>query len=794
MAIVNDNRLEISKLDFDGIKASLKTFLQSQTEFTDYDFDGSGMSVLLDVLSYNTHYMSYYLNMVGNEMFLDSATNRYSVVSLAKQMGYVPKSTVAAQALVGFTANVTGGAATATIPAWTKFSVVSDRTKYIFQPVTDIAVATSGGVATFSSAALKEGTYLKNTWVYNDDGKDQKFVIPNKGVDTSTLKVSVKASKSASETDTYLLYTELEKLDSTSKVYFTQEVEDGLYEIYFGDGVYGAKPLSENIITVEYLVSSGAGGNYAGRDVLQRFKLEDSLSDSGGGTPTITGQITTNSYATGGSSPESIESIKHNAPRNYSAQERLVTESDYKNIVLTKYSNAKAVKVWSGDPIRKLSDGETEENGVVYISIVPQVATSFGGLDEYAKNYVTNVLLDPYRILGIRNKIIDPNFTKLKIRSDVYINSSLGYGSDNDTVKRAVIESIKDYSDTNLGTFDVSFRYSKLLYAIDQADKSILSNDTHVSYAAQTSLATDKQSWHGGWGYERSASNQHKGDQYNYTHLKAFSWDVKVVKGSIFSDWFYVHVDAMHPDATQSYSFKFGLHDETEWSWDRDIRKYNWDDPHFPTAVGVSEYVSLIKVRFVDDKRRSSAYREKWPSNTWQGKGVDVDKRTGFGFLHLVTDGGHLVPFTPYKRANASTAGTQNFDPKVDVPSSVSGESSQGQYTIGHHWGVVDYKKGEVRELKPIPIFAFANDVTETVYTNEDKTLSGIYDESLHGSIVLNSTKAKEEDRDKLNVHVDLMDKNRDIVPSTNTVLTLDTSTLTADIKIIDQKNEKITQ
>ena len=130
----------------------------------------------------------------------------------------------------------------------------------------------------------------------------------------------------------------------------------------------------------------------------------------------------------------------------------------------------------------------------------------------------------------------------------------------------------------------------------------------------------------------------------------------------------------------------------------------------------------------------------------------------------------------------------------MDVPSSVSGESSQGQYTIGHHWGVVDYKKGEVRELKPIPIFAFANDVTETVYTNEDKTLSGIYDESLHGSIVLNSTKAKEEDRDKLNVHVDLMDKNRDIVPSTNTVLTLDTSTLTADIKIIDQKNEKITQ
>ena len=141
MAIVNDNRLEISKLDFDGIKASLKTFMQSQTEFTDYDFDGSGISVLLDVLSYNTHYMSYYLNMVGNEMFMDSAINRDSVVSLAKQLGYVPTSTVAAQALISFTAAVTGGAETATIPAWTKFSVVSDRVKYIFQPVSDVIVA-----------------------------------------------------------------------------------------------------------------------------------------------------------------------------------------------------------------------------------------------------------------------------------------------------------------------------------------------------------------------------------------------------------------------------------------------------------------------------------------------------------------------------------------------------------------------------------------------------------------------------------------------------------------------------
>ena len=786
MAIVNDNRLEISKLDFDGIKASLKTFMQSQTEFTDYDFEGSGMSVLLDVLSYNTHYMSYYLNMVGNEMFLDSATNRSSVVSLAKQMGYVPTSTIAAQALVSFTANVTGGAETATIPAWTKFSVISDRIKYIFQPVADVSIATSGGVATFSSVALKEGTYLKNIWVYNDDGKEQKFIIPNMGVDTSTLKVTVKASKTASETDVYSAYTELEKLDSTTKVYFTQEVEDGLYEIYFGDGVYGVKPLSENVVTVEYLVSSGTGGNYAGRDTLQRFKLEDSLSDSGAGSPTINGQITTDSYASGGASAESIESIKHNAPRNYSAQERLVTESDYKNIVLTEYSNAKAVKVWSGDPIRKLDKGENEENGMVYISIVPQVVTQFGGLDEYAKNYVTNVLLDPYRVLGIRNKIVDPNFTKIKVRSTIYINSSLGYGSDSETIKRSVVEAIKDFSDTNLGTFDVSFRYSKLLYAIDQADKSILSNDTQVSYAATTSLPDKLSLQHG---YERSASNQHKGGEYKYSSLNSFSYDVQVTKGSIFSDWFYVHVDAMFPDESVGYGFEGSSRDDTEWAWNKDIRFYNWDDPDFPTAVGTSEYIKLIKVRFIDDKRRSTVFRERYPSDQWRGKGIDIDKRNGRGYLHLLTDGGHLVKFRPLHQSATVTA--INFDPTTLTPFATR-EGMDDMY--GYHWGRINYKLGLADDFRPIPIFAFANDVTETVYTNEDKTLAGIVSSNLYGSIVLNTTKAKEEDIDVLNVHVDLLGKNRDIVPTTNSVITLDTSTLTDDIKIIDQKNDKITQ
>jgi len=762
--------------------------MQSQTEFTDYDFDGSGMSVLLDVLSYNTHYMSYYLNMVGNEMFLDSATQRDSVVSLAKQMGYVPTSTVAAQALISFTAAVAGGAETATIPAWTKFSVVSDRTKFIFQPVADVSVSTSGGTATFTNVAIKEGTYLKNIWTYNADGKDQKFIIPNKGIDTSTLKVTVKANKTASETDTYRLYTELESLTSTTKVYFLQEIEDGLYEVYFGDGVYGVKPLSENVVTVEYLVTSGTGGNYAGRDLLQKFKLEDSLTDSGSGTPTVNGDITTSSYGSGGASAESIESIKHNAPRNYSSQERLVTEADYKNIVLTKYSNAKAVRVWSGDPTRLLNTGETEENGVVYISIVPQVTTTSGGLDQSAKDYVTEVLLDPYRILGIRNRIIDPNFTKLKVKSKIYYNSSLGYGKSADSIKNSVVSEIKNFSSTNLETFDVAFRYSKLLYAIDQADKSILSNETTISYRAQTTLANRENSGHG---YERSSNNRRGGadTEYNYTRLKNFSYDVKVENGSVYSDWFWIHVHAMNPHNEGGLTEDFTGRQKgnnSEWAWQKDIESYVWDDPAYETAVGQTEYIDLVKVRLIDDRRRSSVYRNNYPltSQTDNYNGMERNKQ-GQGFIYMQTAGGHLVPFLRYNRKVGIGLFTSvgNFD-NSDLIREGLGTAADGKVLYGWHFALIDYKTGNVFNIKPIPIFAFDNDLKFTIFTNEEKAL--LSDRSARGSIVLDQTKAKEADRDLLNVNVDLFGDNRDVIPQTNSVLQIDTSTLIDDIELID--------
>ena len=770
MAIVNDNRLEISKLDFDGIKASLKTFLQSQTEFTDYDFDGSGMSVLLDVLSYNTHYMSYYLNMVGNEMFLDSATNRYSVISLAKQMGYMPSSRTAATSLISFTAAVSGGATTVTVPAWTRFSVVSDRIKYIFQPVSDTIATVSGGSATFSNLSVKEGVYVSNSWTYGTSGKIQQFIIPNKNIDTSTLTVSVKQSKSNSSTDSYSLYTELEKLDNTSKAYFIQEIEDGLYEIYFGDGVYGKKPSNENIIVAEYLVTSGSEANYAGRDILQKFTIEDSLI-ANTGTATVSGDITASSYASGGTETETIESIKHNAPRNYSAQERLVTESDYKNIVLTKYSNAKAVKVWSGDPSKVLfSTGKPQESGVVYIAIVPVVATQGGGLDPAAKDYVTKVLLDPYRILGIRNEIVDPNTTRIKVRGKVFYNPRLGTGKSEDTLKNGIIDAIETYASTNLETFDVSFRYSKLMKAIDDSDKSILSNETKIQYSAQTHIIGSSNVNM----YERSSLTR-KGvgsSEFRYAKLKPFSFDTDLKKGSIYSDWFWIHVQAMNPDKSGGWAESGSMisrSSETEFSWQKDIVTYRWREPELQ-AASAEEHVSLVKVRFIDDLKKASVYESKYSALA----SVMQDRR-GKGQVYLQTEGGHIVPFQDYRRPNLNQL-TYDIN---DVYEDDLIMTASGDTRMGYHFALVDYKTGIVSDVKQIPIFAFDSDVTVTLFTTESET--GINMESVTGTMALKSTTTT--DRDLLYIHTD--SELQDIVPKSSTVIMLDTSTLSSDLEMV---------
>ena len=344
-------KLEISELDFDGIKSNLKTFLSQQDEFTDYDFEGSGMSVLLDVLAYNTHYLGYNANMLANEMYLDSADLRSSVVSLAKQVGYTPTSCTSSTATIDVLVNNASGASL-TMSRGTKFTTTVDGQSYSFVNNADVSITPTDGVYKFSNLTVYEGSYLNYKYTVNTSDIDQRFIVPNDSVDTTTLTVKVQESSSDATTNTYTLATGITELDATSKVYFLQEVEGGRFEVYFGDGVLGKAVADGNIVILDYINCNRDAPNGA---------TTFSLSGTIGGFSSAT--VTTVSNASGGTGLESINSIKYNAPRDYTAQDRAVTTEDYKTLVKSLYANAQAVQVYGGE------DAATPDYGKVYISI-----------------------------------------------------------------------------------------------------------------------------------------------------------------------------------------------------------------------------------------------------------------------------------------------------------------------------------------------------------------------------------------------------------------------------------------
>ena len=357
-------KLEISQLDFDGIKNNLKTFLSQQDEFTDYNFEGSGMNILLDVLAYNTHYLGYNANMLANEMYLDSADQRSSVVSLAKQVGYTPKSSVSSKALIDVNINNASGTSV-TMSRGTKFTTTVDGTSYSFVANADVSISPLDGVYKFSNLTVYEGTYLNYKYTANTTDTDQRFIIPNDNVDTSTLTVKIQNSASDSITNSYSLATGITGLESTSKVYFLQEVENGRYEVYFGDGVLGQAVADGNIVILDYITCNRDEPNGAS---------SFTLSGTVGGFSDVT--ITTIDNAANGSGPETIKSIKYNAPRDYTAQDRAVTAEDYKVLVKSLYANAQSVQVYGGE------DAATPDYGKVYISIK---ARSGSNLTEVTK-------------------------------------------------------------------------------------------------------------------------------------------------------------------------------------------------------------------------------------------------------------------------------------------------------------------------------------------------------------------------------------------------------------------------
>jgi len=450
-------KLDISQLDFDGIKDNLKTFLSQQDEFTDYNFEGAGMNVLLDVLAYNTHYLGYNANMLANEMYLDSADQRSSVVSLAKQVGYTPKSATSSKATIDVVVNNATGASL-TMSRGTKFTTTVDGTSYSFVNNSNISISPIDGVYKFSNLDIYEGTYLNYKYTASSSDEDQRFIIPNDNVDTTTLTVKIQESASDSTTNTYTLSTGVTGIDSTSKVYFLQEVENGRYEVYFGDGVLGQAVADGNIVILDYITCNRDEAN--GASIF-------TLSDSVGGFNNVT--ITTLNVAEDGDDPETIKSIKYNAPRDYSAQDRAVTAEDYKVLVKSIYANAQSVQVYGGE------DAAIPDYGKVYISIKAKSGSNL----TVATKVSLVASLKSYAVASVVPVIIDPETTYIILDTTFKFDSNLTT-KDISTLQTNVSTAISTYNVNTLENFTGMFRYSAVTKTIDDSDVSILSNITKV--------------------------------------------------------------------------------------------------------------------------------------------------------------------------------------------------------------------------------------------------------------------------------------------------------------------------
>ena len=329
----NDKRLRVTEFDFDDVKDNLKTYLKAQTEFKDYDFEGSGMNILLDTLAYNTHYLGFNANMLANEMFLDSASLRSSVVSHAKTLGYETTSARASNATINV--NLTTDSTTKTMPAGTAFTTSVDGTDYQFVTIADITASNTGSSVPFDSVKIYEGSYITTRYTVDTSEVDQRFLLSDANSDTSTLTVKVQTSSSDTSTTTYTKATDITQLTSSSTVYYLQETDSGLFEVYFGDGIVSKALADGNIVQLQYVVTNKTLAN--GASAFSSPASIDSVS-------TIT--VTTVSSATGGSEAESIDSIKLQAPLDYATQGRCVTVDDYKTYTKKLFANTQVVSVW----------------------------------------------------------------------------------------------------------------------------------------------------------------------------------------------------------------------------------------------------------------------------------------------------------------------------------------------------------------------------------------------------------------------------------------------------------------
>lgn len=449
-------KLQVTELDFDDIKTNLKTFMKNQTEFSDYNFEGSGLSTLIDLLAYNTHYLGMNANMAINEAYLDTATLRSSVVSHAKALGYTPRSARAPVAYLDITLN-NSTLTSATVAKGTKFTTQLNGTTYAFV-VNDTRTTTPlNGVLRFSNLPVYEGTLVTAKYTVDNSNLEKRYLVTDVRADTTTLKVSVQNSVSDLTTTTYTLATDISQVTATSNVYFLQEVDEGKFEVYFGDNVVGKKVNDGNIVILEYVVTNKGAANGA-----KTFS-----GTSVAGETNIT--IATVADAAGGAEPETIQSIKYNAPLDYASQGRAVTTDDYKVIIPQVYADTQAIQVWGGE------DNDPPIYGQVFVSI----KTTSGIVLTQAQKDTIASSLDKYNIASVRPTIVDPETTKIKVTTTFKFDSNVTTKTASD-LETLVRTTISNYNTSDLEKFDGVFRFSKLSRLIDDTDVAILSNISTV--------------------------------------------------------------------------------------------------------------------------------------------------------------------------------------------------------------------------------------------------------------------------------------------------------------------------
>ncbi len=464
--------VNFSNLDFDQIKESIKDYLRSNSNFTDYDFEGSNLSTIIDTLAYNTYITSYNANMVSNEVFIDSATLRENVVSLARNIGYVPRSRKASTAQVSFDVDVSNTTAVSvTLKAGavmtSRSTGVNKSRNFIFSIPNDITVPVdSTGTASFRNIFIYEGTYIKQTFTVDGSNKLQKFILPNSGIDTDLLNVVVRDTQSSTVTRQFELFTSLFDVTKSTRAYFLQEISQERYELLFGDGVFGVKLEDQNYIEASYITSNGASGNN-----ITNFQFIGNLRDNNGaGISSGVSIIETILQSTGGKSIESVESIKKYAPQIYASQNRAVTAADYEALIPQIYPEAESVSAFGGE------DLSPPQFGKVFISVKPYNGVFLSsGIKQNLQQRIKS-----YSVAGIRAEIIDLKYLYVEADCETYYNTNLAPNAS--FVQNVVLQNLTAYADSSeLNQFGARFKYSKFQKVIDSSHQSVTSNITNVN-------------------------------------------------------------------------------------------------------------------------------------------------------------------------------------------------------------------------------------------------------------------------------------------------------------------------